>query len=192
MFCPNCGNECGNANFCPNCGTSLKAQNQPVEQPKKDPPKSLYQPVNVNGQVIDLFKVVCKYGVNKERAYRYLKREYGIPKAQAKELLAQYYVPMDANKPTLRNSFADLFTSETEKKRSERQRRNELEESGQVYCPKCLSTSVSANQKGFGLVRGALGAMVGLDVGMIAGSIGSKKIICTCLKCGYQWKAGKK
>lgn len=68
----------------------------------------------------------------------------------------------------------------------------ELDKSGQVYCPKCLSTSITANQKGFGFGRGAIGAAVGLDVGLIAGGIGSKKVICTCLKCGYQWKAGKK
>ena len=24
MFCPNCGNNCGDANFCPNCGQRLK------------------------------------------------------------------------------------------------------------------------------------------------------------------------
>lgn len=67
-----------------------------------------------------------------------------------------------------------------------------LDKSGQVYCPKCLSTSVTANQKGFSFGRGAIGAAIGLDVGLIAGGIGSKKIVCTCLKCGYQWKAGKK
>ena len=68
----------------------------------------------------------------------------------------------------------------------------EMDAAGQVYCPKCLSTSISANQKGFGFGRAAIGAAVGLDVGLIAGGIGSKKVICTCLKCGYQWKAGKK
>lgn len=30
MFCPNCGNDCGSANFCPHCGTKLEA---PVKKP---------------------------------------------------------------------------------------------------------------------------------------------------------------
>lgn len=68
----------------------------------------------------------------------------------------------------------------------------ELEKAGEVYCPKCLSTKITAQKKGFGFIRGALGASVGIDVGMIAGGIGSNKILCTCMKCGYQWKPGKR
>lgn len=193
MFCPNCGNNCGDAKFCSECGTKLEIQNPvPAEPPKKSTPKSIYQPVIVNGREIDLFKVVCKYGVNKERAYSYLKRQFGIPKEQAKELLAPYYVPMDANKPSVNSMLSEAANELAEKKAEKINHKNELDASDQVYCPKCLSTSISANQKGFGFVRGALGAAVGLDVGLIAGGIGSKKVICTCLKCGYQWKAGKK
>lgn len=280
MFCPSCGNDCGNANFCSNCGFNLKgtvatasaADSVPDKKtemvrryekymPNKlaavkalradtgmglkeavqtiddlfsdvlppsqytlrqrtaaeemirtantarqyehekgyvpaqaiaSAPKSIYQPVTVNGQEIDVFKVVCKYGVNNERAYSYLKRQFGIPREQAKELLAPYCVPMNANKPSHKNIFSEAADELAEKRTVEAKRKKELEASGQVYCPKCLSTSISANQKGFGFVRGALGANLGLDVGLIAGGIGSKKVICTCLKCGYQWKAGKK
>lgn len=193
MFCPNCGNNCGDAKFCPECGTKLDVQNAvPADTAKKAAPKSVYQPVNVDGKEVDLFKVVCKFGANKERAYSYLKREYGIPKDRAKVLLDPYYTPKEASKQTIKESFAELAQNAVNEKNAVVARRNSLEESGQVYCPKCLSTSVSANQKGFGFARGAIGAAVGLDVGLIAGGIGSKKVICTCLKCGHQWKPGKK
>ena len=198
MFCPNCGNNCGDAKFCPNCGTNLRTENTPApsgqttldHSPAKTPPKSIYR-VTLNGQEIDLLTIVGNYGCDTTGVYRHLKQKYGIQKEQAEELLAPY-VAMKAKNSPRKSIFDELAQSNLEKKKAEKERRSELEASGQVYCPKCLSTSVSANQKGFGFVRGALGASVGLDVGMIAGGIGSKKIICTCLKCGYRWKPGKK
>lgn len=44
-------------------------------------------------------------------------------------------------------------------------------------CPKCGSTSISGNKKGFTFFTGILF---------------SKKVYCTCMNCGYRWKAGKK
>ncbi len=69
-----------------------------------------------------------------------------------------------------------------------------------LRCPKCGSTSISGNQKGYGVVKGGLGALalgavtggVGAVVGLGAGNIGKKKVICTCMNCGYKFKAGKK
>ena len=59
-------------------------------------------------------------------------------------------------------------------------------------CPKCRSTSITANKKGFSAVKGVLGLAVSPLAGAIAGGAGRNKVMCTCLKCGYQWKAGKK
>lgn len=198
MFCPNCGNNCGESNFCSNCGTKLNVQNQTSTNPSnKIHPKSIYY-VTVNGQKIDMIKVVGKYGCDTPGVYRHLKQKYGISKEQAEDILAPYVSMKEKNSPR-KSLFSELVQSINEqseidasKKDAEKKRHMELDDSGQVYCPKCLSTSVSANKKGFGFVRGSLGASVGLDVGLIAGGIGSKKVICTCLKCGYQWKPGKK
>lgn len=61
-------------------------------------------------------------------------------------------------------------------------------------CPKCGSTSLSANKKGFGIGKALLGASATMVVpplgplGVVAGNIGAKKVIITCLNCGYQWK----
>lgn len=41
-------------------------------------------------------------------------------------------------------------------------------------------------------VKGAIGATIGLDVGLIAGGAGANKVILTCMNCGHQWKPGKK
>lgn len=198
MFCPNCGSDCGNANFCSNCGMGLKSLNQsgPVTTADVNPYPPLHEPYvkEIAGKKVDLNKVIRTYGtgIRKVGAYAYLTQEFGISKALAKEILDPLYSAHSGEKVSFTSGIAAQVELSTDKQKLDARCRKELDASGVVFCPKCLSTSVSANQKGFGFARGAIGAAVGLDVGMIAGGIGSKKVICTCLKCGYQWKPGKK
>lgn len=61
-------------------------------------------------------------------------------------------------------------------------------------CPKCGSTSLSTNKKGFGVGKALLGASATMftplgPLGAVAGNAGAKKVIVTCLNCGHQWKA---
>lgn len=58
-------------------------------------------------------------------------------------------------------------------------------------CPKCGSTSLSADKKGFGIGKAVVGAAVAGPIGLVAGNIGSKRVRVTCLKCGHQFWAGK-
>lgn len=62
---------------------------------------------------------------------------------------------------------------------------------GVPCCPKCGSTQVTANKKGFGAGKAAVGALALGPVGLAAGGIGSKKVTITCLACGHQWKPGR-
>lgn len=57
-----------------------------------------------------------------------------------------------------------------------------------LRCPKCGSTYITANKKGFGLGKALVGGLLVGGVGLLAGFIGSGKIKCTCLKCGNTWK----
>lgn len=57
-----------------------------------------------------------------------------------------------------------------------------------VCCPRCGSTQLTANKKGFGLGRAAAGGLLLGPVGLLGGFLGSNKVIITCLKCGHQWK----
>lgn len=52
-----------------------------------------------------------------------------------------------------------------------------LDEEGTPYCPKCYSTSLSANKRGWKWTTGL---------------IGSGKILITCMKCGHRFKPGKR
>lgn len=55
-------------------------------------------------------------------------------------------------------------------------------------CPKCGSTSLSGNKKGFGIGKAVVGAAVIGPLGLVAGNINAKKVIVTCLNCGKKFK----
>lgn len=59
-------------------------------------------------------------------------------------------------------------------------------------CPKCGSTSLSANKKGFGIGKAVVGATLAGGIGLVAGNIHANKVKITCLNCGYQFAPGKK
>lgn len=63
---------------------------------------------------------------------------------------------------------------------------------GVVCCPKCGSTTLSANKKGYGVGKAAAGVFFAGPVGAIAGGIGANKIEITCLNCGNKFNPGKK
>ena len=200
MFCPACGYDCKDAKYCPLCGAKLldDAESTPQAAPAEIP--SLKEPycVAVTGHEVDLNRLIRIYGtgIRKVGAYAYLQSTCKVSRQEAQDILDPVYVAHAGDKVSFMASLAVSAEaqgkSQQAEKAAKKQRIAELEASGKVYCPKCLSTEVTAQKKGFGFVRGALGAAVGLDVGMIAGGIGSKKIVLTCLKCGYQWKPGKK
>lgn len=64
-------------------------------------------------------------------------------------------------------------------------------EDNTARCPKCGSTSLSADKKGFSLAKGAAGVFLAGPYGAVAAGHGKNKVIVTCLNCGHQWKAGK-
>lgn len=69
---------------------------------------------------------------------------------------------------------------------------NKKDEDDVIRCPKCNSSQIMANKKGFGAGKAVTGAILTGGIGLAAGFIGSKKIVITCLKCGHTWKVKKK
>ena len=81
----------------------------------------------------------------------------------------------------------------------EKENIKQMDKKGIAYCPKCHSTSLSANKKGFGIGKATIGGIAGVAtigtlglIGLTAGNIKAKKVRVTCLKCGHQFWAGKK
>lgn len=62
--------------------------------------------------------------------------------------------------------------------------------SKEVRCPRCGSTSITTQKKGFGVGKAAAGVLaVGL-AGALAGGIGANKAVNVCAKCGHKWNPG--
>ena len=74
---------------------------------------------------------------------------------------------------------------------SKRERIKENKKNAVACCPKCGSTSLTANKKGFGIGKAVIGAYIAGPIGLVAGNINAKKVRVTCLNCGHQFKAGK-
>lgn len=57
----------------------------------------------------------------------------------------------------------------------------------QIHCPKCGSTQITANKKGFSGTKAVVGGLLTGGIGLLAGTIGSNKTIITCLNCGNRF-----
>ena len=93
------------------------------------------------------------------------------------------------------NNKNNLFDQEDFRRmRQEEEQRNvsrrikENHANGVACCPKCGSTSLSANQKGFGIGKAVVGAAAFGAIGLAAGNIHKHKLRVTCLNCGHSWK----
>lgn len=64
-------------------------------------------------------------------------------------------------------------------------------EEEKIHCPKCNSTQLTANTKGYSGGKAVAGAVLTGGIGLLAGLHGKGKIIITCMSCGEKWKPGE-
>lgn len=102
--------------------------------------------------------------------------------------------PQWMNKTDAKLALYSAKDIKSEQKKAERERVKQLERDKIPMCPKCKSTSLTANKKGYGIGKGVVGGLVGTAVagpvgllGLTAGNIGAKKVRVTCLNCGNQF-----
>lgn len=168
MFCYKCGTEIPDeSEFCLKCGTKMPNNgSEAIEQTEANVE-------NESKKKKQTFMQKLMYGESGATSF-----------AEFNEKIksGEYVVPQKST-PTLK----------TEKSPSKRQRIKENKKSGIACCPKCGSTSISANKKGFGIGKAVIGAgLIGNPIGLVGGNLGAKKVRVTCLNCGHQWYAGKK
>ena len=156
----------------------------------------------INGANADLINTHKLHGKSRENFASHLSKLYNISMTEAETITNEFY----DSRPELKKSgfFSRLkdqasSTIEIKSSPSNKQKeqlsfdrkKTELEASGVAYCPKCLSTSLSADKKGFGVGKAVVGAATAGLIGLTAGNINAKKVRVTCLKCGHQFWAGK-
>lgn len=56
-----------------------------------------------------------------------------------------------------------------------------------VTCPKCGSTQVHADKKGFSGLKACLGFLMTGGLGLLCGMHKANKLRLTCLKCRHSW-----
>lgn len=66
-----------------------------------------------------------------------------------------------------------------------------MEQPNEIRCPKCNSNQLTANKKGFSGKKAVVGGLLTGGIGLLAGTIGSNKVVITCLACGNEFKPGE-
>lgn len=127
------------------------------------------------GDIIGLF------GKDKIGAIKYVREYTGCDLKEAKEYIDRAYA--NTSSVPAYKAPAPVGSALSKKDRIKENKAN-----GVACCPKCGSTSLSANKKGFGVGKAAVGVFTVGVLGAAAGGIGSGKVVITCLNCGHRWK----
>jgi hypothetical protein len=193
--CPYCTADIQDkAIICDYCGKDLRSQS------KTSMPPTIYNKniQLISGKQIDLNEIARIYPKSKIGAISFLATEANIGMSESKKYIDPIYKQFgdQLKRINFGESLKVQISHETTKAKSKKEELHdklaEYDRLGIPYCPKCYSTSLTANKKGFGVGKAVIGAFVAGPIGLVAGNIGSQKVKVTCLNCGHQFMAGKK
>ncbi len=103
--------------------------------------------------------------------------------------LAYYKTNLQMQQQALQMQQQELEEARKQTKQQRQQLRLQRKQYDEMMkCPRCGSTSLSGNKKGYGVGKGVVGAAIFGPLGLVAGNIGSGKVMVTCMKCGYKFK----
>lgn len=196
--CIECGKEISDmAESCVHCGC-------PVPAPNPYPNDKIRE---INGVMVNIDELISEHGTDKISTIKHLREITGISLSEGKRIvdiahrnrgikqpgffqqvkeqasqiqMAELTGAAQSDKHQTKLDKLEMKTAKIEAKTKEQELRD-LKNTAR--CPRCKSTSLTANQKGFGAGKAAVGSLVNIPVALLAGSIGSKKVQVTCLKC---------
>lgn len=181
IYCSECGTKClKESKFCSECGTKIfdiKILDENITEKEYD----------LKG--IDLQHIMQETSFIKASSIRRLKELTGIDLEDCRKILEEPYQEYYAENAEI---LEEKRKKEDDMSKIRRAKEEKVEKEKVACCPKCGSTSLSADKKGFGIGKAVVGASLAGGIGLVAGNIGAKKVRVTCLNCGKQFWAGKK
>ncbi len=171
-YCSNCGHEIS-GNFCSNCGNAANKNTD-------DNANTNYL-TQINGINLNMAEIIAKYEKNKISAIKYVREATGASLQESKDAVDRAYENL---------SVSDAKNIVEQSNPIDQSRIKNYETEKIPYCPKCHSTSLSANKKGFGVGKAIVGGLLAGPIGLLAGIFRSNKVRITCLNCGNQFEMG--
>lgn len=176
MYCPECGKQIdNNAKFCRHCGSPVSP----------DPAVGEITNKSTGGLSTEVTEILLRHNGKRIDAAKEVMLSYGLKLTDAKKLVDEAYSNIGGGKSA---ALLQRMTAAPSKRQVTKQRIASNKQEGVACCPKCGSTSLSANKKGFGIGKAVVGAALTGGIGLVAGNIGAKKVWVTCLNCGHRWK----
>ena len=180
MFCTKCGKKINDTDsFCGNCGN--KYQDSASKTPEKVDSKKL---ATDNCNNCDTKLVQIYVGSLMEDNYR----------GKKMICISCFNGKCPVCKKSLKNNKAiacgNCMSSWNPNRGNSVLQKNSITKD-KIKCYKCGSTELTAQKEGYSGGKALGGALLTGGIGLLAGTIGSKKINITCLKCGHKFKPGE-
>ena len=92
--------------------------------------------------------------------------------------------------PRFKQALKEESNKQIAKRNELKAQEKELKDKHVAYCPKCLSTSLSAQKKGYGVGKAVIAGKIlnSASDGIFIGGIGRNKMYVYCMNCGYKFK----
>lgn len=153
-----------------------------------DVPAPAHARKGVDGDVssmADLSTYYDRFNPNRINAANALSKDTGISKTEAENRIDIYFDSRQREEYAA-NPAAALRDLNKILNKPQEKRRRQLEEANQAFCPRCLSTSITAKRRGYNITQALL--LRGVQYGML----GMNRVQCICMKCGHTWTPSNK